>query len=189
MAGFRRSGALFTAIGSVALLSATALHAADHAGTIPDTQVNALDGHAVMLPRDLPPATVLILGFTRGSADATTAWEKPTRAQWAHTPAVTFYDMAMLASVPRFARGFALRSMRKAVPDVLKPNFLTLFDHEAEWKQATGFDAHQEDAAYILLVDRTGAIRWSTHQPFSPALFAQLTEAAQTLAKKGSART
>ena len=152
------------------------------AASIPSVQATALDGHTVALPRDLPIATILIMGFGRHSSDATTAWEKPTRAQFAHTPNVTFYDMAMLAEVPRFARGFAVGRIRKAVPDLLKPNFLPLFDHEDEWKQAAAFDAHQEDAAYVLLVDREGRIGWSTHQPFTQALFAQLTQAAQALA-------
>lgn len=163
-------------------MTALASSYAAQAASIPSTQAAALDGHAVSLPHDLPAATVLILGFTRHSADATTAWEKPTRTQLAHPPAVTFYDMAMLAEVPRFARGFALRSIRRAVPDLLKPNFLPLTDHEAEWKQTVAFDDHEADAAYVLLVDRKGTVRWSTHQAFSPALFAQLTQAAQTLA-------
>ena len=152
------------------------------ASSIPAIDTTALDGHAVQLPRDLSGATVLILGFGRHSADATTAWEKPTRSQLASSPTIRFYDMAMLAEIPHFARGFALHSIRKAVPDVLKPNFLPLLDHEDEWKQTAGFDPQAEDAAYVCLVDRSGNVRWSTHQPFSPALFAQLTQAAQTLA-------
>ena len=128
------------------------------AASIPATQATALDGHTVALPRDLSAATILIVGFGRHSSDATTAWEKPTRAQFAHAPGIAFYDMAMLAEVPHFARGFALSRIRKAVPDVLKPNFLPLFDREDEWKQAAAFDTHQEDAAYVLLVDQEGRI-------------------------------
>ena len=153
------------------------------ASSIPSTQATALDGHAVSLPRDLQHgATILILGFSRRSADATTAWEKPTRTQLTTSTGIRFYDMAMIAAVPRFARGFALHSIRKAVPDLHKPNFLPLLDHEAEWKQVAGFDPAAEDAPYILLVDRAGAVRWSTHRPFSPSLFAELSQAAQALA-------
>jgi len=152
------------------------------AASIPGTQATALDGHTVAFPHDLSPgATVLILGFSRHSSDNTTAWEKPTRTQLAGS-AIRFYDMAMIAEVPHFARGFAVHSIRKVVPDILKPNFLPLVDQETEWKQAAGYDTQAEDAAYVLLVDHSGNVRWSTHQPFSPALFAQLTEAARTLA-------
>ncbi len=151
---------------------------------IPTVHTTALDGHSVDLPGALPGrATVLILGFGRHSANATTAWEKPVRTQLAQTPAIGFYDMAMLAQIPSFARSFALRSIRKQVPDVLQPNFLPLFDHEDEWKRIAGYSADQPEAAYLLLVDSTGAVRWSTHEAFSAAGFAHLRTLAQTLAK------
>ncbi len=154
------------------------------AAHIPPTHATALDGHPVDLPGALPGrATVLILGFGRHSEDATTAWEKPVRTQLAHTPAIGFYDMAMLAEIPSFAHSFALRSIRKKVPDVLKPNFLPIFDGEAEWKTAVGYVSDQSEAAYVLLVDSSGAVRWSTHEAFTPAGFNQLRELAQRLAK------
>lgn len=151
---------------------------------IPATRTTALDGHTVLLSGTLPGrATVLILGFGRHSADATTAWEKPVRTQLAQAPAIGFYDMAMLAEVPSFARSLVLRSIRKQVPDVLKPNFLPLFDHENEWKQIVGYSTDQPDAAYVLLVDSAGAVRWSTHEAFSPSSFARLRNLTQALAK------
>src|SRR5579875_2279529 len=88
--------------------------------TIPPTQTTALDGHTVNLPHDLSSsATVLIIGFGRHSADATTAWEKPVRTQLARTPALGFYDIAMLAEVPGFMRSIVIRAIRHDVPDVL----------------------------------------------------------------------
>ena len=150
---------------------------------IPAAHVTTLDNHALNLPQDLPArATVLIIGFGRHSQDATTAWEKPVRLQLAHVPAIGFYDMAMLAEVPGFARPLVMRSVRKAVPDVLKPNFVPLVDHEDEWKQAAGYDAHSADSAYVLLVDAHGVIRWSTHEGYTPGGWQRLAEAARNLA-------
>lgn len=155
----------------------------DRSQTVPATHTLALDGHEVSLPRDLPGrATVLILGFGRHSAEATTAWEKPIRTQLAHPPAIAFYDMAMLAEVPSFARGFVLRSVRKDVPDVLKPNFLPLFDGERAWKQIAGYSPDRPEAAYVLLVDAAGIVRWSTHEAFSATGFAHLQDLARRLA-------
>lgn len=157
---------------------------ADRGPTIPATQATTLDGHVVNLPGDLPGrATVLILGFGRHSAQATTAWEKPIRTQLAHPPAIGFYDMAMLAEVPSFARGLVLRSIRKDVPDILKPNFLPLFDNERAWKQIAGYTPGQSEAAYVLLVDGAGVVRWSTHEAFSAAGFALLQNHLQDLAR------
>lgn len=157
---------------------------------IPSTQATALDGHTIRLPGNLPGrATVLILGFGRHSAEATTAWEKPVRTQLAQVPGIGFYDMAMLAEIPSFVRPLVLRSVRKQVPDVLKPNFLPLFDHENDWKQVAGYTAGQPEAAYVLLVDASGIVRWSTHEAFSPAGFSHLRELAQQLSENSQPGT
>lgn len=135
------------------------------------------------LPGQLPGrATVLILGFGRHSQEATTAWEKPVRLQLAHPPAIGFYDMAMIAEVPGFIRPLVLRSIRRDVPDVLKPNFIPLMNEEDAWKRVAGYLPDQAEAAYVLLVDRSGRVRWSTHAAFTQSGFAQLTRAAQELA-------
>ena len=72
--------------------------------------------------------------------------------------------------------------IRHQVPDVLRPNFLPLDEREDDWKRVAGYAANQPEAAYVLLVDRTGRVRWCTHAPFSPGAFAQLREAAQQVA-------
>ena len=153
------------------------------APTIPQTHVTALDGHRVSLPDQMPArATVLILGFGRHSQNATTAWEKPVRLQLAHLPVVGFYDIAMISEVPSFARSWVISAIRKQVPDVLKPNFLPLTENEDAWKRFAGYTADQPDAAYVLVVDAQGILRWSTHGAYSPEGFAQLTERAQQVA-------
>ncbi len=180
---FPATAACLAVVFSPVPLRGTAPVRADAAQVIPPTHTAALDGHTVNLPGDLlGHATVLILGFGRHSAEATTAWEKPVRMQLAHPPALGFYDMAMLAEVPSFARGFVLRSVRKQVPDVLKPNFLPLFEDESEWKQIAGYTPDRPEAAYVLLVDSAGVVRWSTHEAFSAAGFAHLRDVAQHLA-------
>ena len=150
---------------------------------IPAGQVTALDGHTVTLPQGLPGrATVLILGFGRHSQGATTAWEKPVRLQLAHPPAIGFYDMAMLAEVPGFLRPLVVGGIRHTVPDVVKPNFIPLTNQEDAWKRVSGYSPTQSEAAYVLLVDGSGKVRWSTHAAFTSAGFVQLSQAAQGLA-------
>ncbi len=164
-------------------LAALLLGLGVQAQTIPATRATALDGHSVALPQDLSaPATVLILGFGKHSADATTAWEKPVRQQLAQPGRIGFYDMAMLAEVPGFVRPMVLRAVKHDVPDVLKPNFLPLTAQEDAWKQVAGYANDQAEAAYVLLVDRTGKVRWSTHAAFTPTGFTELTNRARDLA-------
>lgn len=151
------------------------------AASIPSTTGTALDGHTVTLPRDLSPhATILILGFTEHSKDTTTTWEKAIRASLS-APGIDYFDMPFLEDAPTFVRPLILRSIRKQVPDVLKPRFVPLTAGESAWKQAAQFNPAAPDAAYVLLVDNTGAIRWQTHDPFSPTLFTQLSSAARSL--------
>ena len=151
--------------------------------TIPTTTGTALDGHTVTLPRDLTaPATILILGFTHASSDATTAWEKPIRASLATTPAIDYYDIAFLQDAPAFIRPAILHNIRKQVPDTLKPHFLPLTTNESAWKQAVSFSPSAPDAAYVVLIDRAGNIHWQTHEPFTPARFNELSTAAHQLA-------
>lgn len=180
-----RASARFLCVGAL-LLTPRSGRCQTGAGTIPTAQVTTLDERALTLPRDLPArATVLILGFGRHSQAATTAWERPVRLQLAHPPAIGFCDMAMLAEVPSFARSFVLGRVRKAVPDVLKPNFVVLAEGEDAWKRVAGYRTDAPEAAYVLLVDHAGMVRWSTHAAFTPAGFSELTQAAQRLAGEG----
>jgi hypothetical protein len=159
---------------------ATTLSAAT---TIPTTTGTALDGHTLTLPHDLStPATVLIVGFTRGSSDATTAWGKSIRTALATTPAIDYYDIAFLQDAPSFIRPLILRNIRKQVPDALKPHFLPLTSNEAAWKQVVNFSPSAPDAAYVLLIDRSGNIRYLTHEPYTPTRLNDLSTSARTLA-------
>jgi hypothetical protein len=157
------------------------LAASASAGSIPTASGNALDGHAVILPRDLSQhATVLILGFTQHSQDATTEWEKATRASFAGT-GVAYFDIPFLEDAPGFIRPMIVRSIRKQVPEILRPHFVPLSSGQAAWKQTVGFTSDAANAAYVVLVDRNGEILWQTHQPYSPALFEQLSHAAKKI--------
>jgi hypothetical protein len=167
----------------VVLPSAAA--AAPGTQSIPPLQGTALDGHAVALPRDLPGrANVLILGFSQHSQDTTTAWEQPVRSSLANTPAIGFYDMPCLEDAPSFIRPIIVRSIRKKVPDPLKPWFVPMTSGEAAWKHLVGYTDQAPDAAYVLLVDRNGNVRWQTHEPFSPARFNELAAVARKLAEE-----
>ena len=162
---------------------ATPFATTDRSVTIPATRGIALDGHAVTLPADLPGrASILILGFGRNSADATTAWEKQVQNTLASTPGIGYYDMPMLAEVPSMVRPLVLRSIRKQVPTQLHPNFVPLTSDLDAWKQVTGFTDTAPDAAYVLLVDRSGSVLWKTHDPITPTRFDELSQAARKIA-------
>jgi hypothetical protein len=157
------------------------------ANSIPASSGTTLDGRKMTLPADLrSPATILILGFSKDSQAATTTWEKAVRTSLADTPAIGYLDIPFLEDAPSFIRPVILRSIRRQVPDIVKPNFLPLTNGQAAWKQAAAFTSSAPDAAYVLLVDRSGIIQWQTHDPYSPALLAQLAREAKKLAKQAA---
>lgn len=176
--------------GVVLFLCSTSLslhgHAQPPGWVIPETNAVTLTGQHLSLPKDLPErATVLIIGFGRHSQDATTAWEKPVRTQLAKSGSIGFYDIAMISEVPGFIRPMVLRAIKHEVPDVLKPNFLPLTNDEDAWKRVAGYAPDQPEAAYVLLVDHSGHVRWASHVAFSPASFADLRRASDDLARSG----
>jgi hypothetical protein len=168
---------------AIATLLLTPAVGSPTATLIPPSEGTALDGHPVTLPRDLAThATILILGFSKNSADNTTAWEKAIRGNLASQPTIGYFDMPFLEDAPSLIRPLIVRSIRKQVPDVLKPYFVPLTSGEAAWKQLTNFTPTASDAAYVLLVDHAGQVRWQTHETFSPTRFNDLSTAARKLA-------
>ncbi len=150
--------------------------AAGSAQIVPPTEAHSLDGRTVRFPVDLQRSTVLVLGFSRSSSANLTTWDKALRADATNGPAA-FYDIPVLAAVPEFARAFVVKSIRREIPAVARPSFLTISDHEAEWKQAARFDTHAPDAAYVLLVNNSGQVLWQTHEAYSAEQLAALRRA------------
>ena len=140
---------------------------------LPTITTTALNGKSVSLPEDLRRLNVVIVGFTRESTDRTTAWEKPVRREL--LPAgVQFYDVAVLETESKFMRTVVSTIIRNKVPTVLKPHFLMLYDGEFDWKRAVDFDARAQDDAYVVIVDADGRVLWSSHEPYSDAVFDDL---------------
>jgi hypothetical protein len=151
------------------------------AQSIPSTEAKTLDGSTITIPHDLTTPTVLLIGFSRKSADQTTAWQKHLHAALTPKSNVRVFDIAMLAAVPQMMRGLVTRTIRKQVPDQFEHDFLVVTMNETEWKQAAHFDPKAPDAAYVLLLNPRGEILWHTHETATPAAITQLTTRAQAI--------
>ena len=128
---------------------------------------------------DLPDALhgkvgILVVGFSQGSRDAVTTWGKKLATDYYDSPDVLYYEMPMLASVPKFLRGFVEGRIRNSVSARGKPHFLPLTNDEAEWRDLTHYST--PDDPYILLVDSQGTIRWQTQGPPADATYATLKQ-------------
>ena len=121
-------------------------------------------GKAVSLPDAFHGKPgVLVIGFTQASRDAVTQWGTWLANDPAGRAALNYYELPVLASVPKLLRGFVTGKVKAAVADTEKPHFLPLLDHEAEWRAIAHY-ANADDA-YVLLIDGHGFVRWQTHGP------------------------
>ena len=129
------------------------------ATAIPALTGTTLSGDKVSLPEDLHGRPgVMILGFTQASRGQATAWGKRLAIDFRDTPDIHFYEMPMLAGVPRLLRGFVVKKIAETVTENGKRHFLPVYDHESEWRAAAQFS--KPDDAYIVVVDGGGIIRW-----------------------------
>jgi hypothetical protein len=149
--------------------------ASDTNPRIPAIHGTTFSDAKVDLPEDLRGKVgVLVLGFSQGSRDGVTVWGKRLAADYYDSPTVAYYEMPCLASVPKFMRGFVEGRIKASVSDRGRPHFLPLTEDEPSWRALAHYTA--PDAAYILLVDGTGTVRWQTQGPPTDTTYAALQQ-------------
>jgi ATP10 protein len=109
---------------------------------------------------------VVVIGFTHASQNQTKAWTARLKRE------LNTYSVAVLEDAPRLVRGMAVHGMKGGVPEDERSNFLVVDRDEKELKQAAAFD--QPNDAYVLLLDKNGAILWKFHGPVTDAALAEL---------------
>ncbi|MHB8420702.1 MAG: hypothetical protein ACYDCL_21730 [Myxococcales bacterium] len=136
---------------------------------VPRTETESAAGAPVILPEAIRGrVALLIVGFTKASAGGAKAWEAALRERHGADPRVAIERIAVLESVPRLLRGLVRRMARGQEAPERLGSFLLLFNSEAAWKTLAGFEPRAADAAYLLVVDRQGLLRWRTHQAATP---------------------
>lgn len=142
-------------------------------GKIPEVRGTSFANQPVNLPQDLKgKAGILVVGFTQGSRDALTAWGKRLAADYYDSPAVAYYELPVLAGVPRLMRGFVTGRIRSSVPERGRVHFVPILENEAAWKALTQYKSG--DDAYVLVVDGSGIVKWQTHATFSEGIYATM---------------
>ncbi len=143
--------------------------------TIPSLTGTTFAGAAIHLPADLKGHSgILVLGFSQGSRDAVTVWGKRLATDYYTSPTVLYFELPVLASVPKLLRGLVEGRIRATVSDRGKTHFLPVTDDEAVWRAVAAYDAAKPDAPYVLLVDSEGRVRWRTSAPPTEATYAAL---------------
>ncbi len=137
---------------------------------IPAIHADTLAGEHVSLPADLHgKSAILVLGFAKDARTQVSDWGKRLATDYFTSSTVLFYEMPVIAGVPRLLRGLVLRQIAAEVSDRGKHHFLPIPDNEPRWRAL----AHVTDPnqAYLLLVSSTGKVQWTTSGPLTPAAY------------------
>ncbi len=130
----------------------------------PAIEAQNLREHRVKLPDGAP--AVIVMSFTHASQNQTKAWSQRIGTQ------MPLWSIAVLEDVPRLVRGMASHGIKSGVPEPQRERFLLVYHGEKELKQAAGFST--PDDAYVLVIDKSGAIRWKFHGAVTDAAFEEL---------------
>ena len=114
------------------------------------------------------------MGFSHGSQSQVKAWTDRANAEFHNNPHIAVYSMAVLEDAPRLVRGMAVHGIRSGVPAGQRDHFVIIYQGEADLKRIAGF--RKADDAYLLLLDPTGGINWTTRGPANDSLMADLKE-------------
>lgn len=136
-----------------------------------------LSGRKAVLPDAAKDKVALLaLGFTYESRHAVEAWTGRFRKDFYKEAAATFYEIPMIGGVGRLGRWFIDGGMRKGTPKELHENVVTVYGGTGPWKRRLNFK--DPDAAYLILIDRTGTVRWLHAGKFDESIYGDLSSMA-----------
>ena len=149
-------------------------------GKIPELHGTSFTNQPVNLPQDLQGKVgILVIGFSQGSREAVTAWGKRLAADYSDSPSVKFYELPVLAGVPRFMRGLVAGKIKNSVSDRGKPHFVPITENEAGWRALTHYQ--RGDDACILVVEGQGSVVWQNQGSFSESSYVAMREQVEKL--------
>jgi len=144
--------------------------------TLPTLVGHYLTGRDALVPEhSRGKVAFLALGFTYKSRLQVEAWTERFKQSHGSATGVTFYEVPVMGGAARMARPFIDSGMKKGTPAVLHENVITVWQDAGEWKKRMGYRA--ADAAYCVLIDGTGVVRWLHAGPLDDAAWTGLEQA------------
>lgn len=142
--------------------------------SLPLLQGEYLNGQRATLPRDSSGrVALLMLGFTYESRFAVEAWAKRFREGFGKQAGVTFFEIPMIGGLARMGKWFIDSGMRRGTPKADYGNVITVYGGTDAWKQRVEFK--DPNAAYLILIDRSGKVVWRHAGGFAEEAYAGLS--------------
>ena len=156
------------------LMASTLISALSLGKPLPPLKGESLTGRQAQLPDAASGRVALLaLGFTYDSRFPVEAWIGRFRKEFGGSPQVTFYEIPMIGGMARLGKWFIDSGMRKGTPRNDQENVITVYGGTDSWKQRVGFQS--PDAAYLILLDKHGAVRWLHGGAFDEDAFKDLS--------------
>lgn len=149
----------------------------------PELKGQFLTGRDAVLPQAASGQIALVaIGFTYQSRFAVEAW-----AHWHRTidpkMGITLLEVPMIGGWGVLGRWFIDRGMRNGTPVDLHEHVITVYGGTDDWKRRLSFSSAHEDDAYLVVLDRTGVVRWLHHGDVQTAASDELTTILARLAR------
>lgn len=139
-----------------------------------------LTGRQALLPGAASGRVALLaLGFSYESRFAVEAWIGRFRKDFGDNPQNTFYEIPMIGGMARLGKWFIDSGMRNGTPRKDHENVVTVYGGTDPWKQRLGFQA--PDAAYLILLDQRGVVRWRHSGMFDEQAYNTLSKSVSEL--------
>jgi len=137
-------------------------------------------------PAELPHAAsgrvaLLALGFTYDSRFAVEEWVGRFRREFGSQPLVTFYEVPLIGGMTRLGKWFIDSGMRQGTPRGDYGHVITVYGATNPWKRRLSFQS--PNAAYLILLDPRGVVRWRHDAPMNEEGFAALSRQVVALLK------
>jgi hypothetical protein len=145
------------------------------AAQIPPLHGTAFSGAQIDLPEALQGKIgILMFGFSHASSEAVSGWGKRVAADYRDSPTITYLQLPVLASAPKFMHGVITRSIKSGVPQQEWPHFVPILDNEHAWRAVAHYG--KPDDAYLVVVDGIGHVLWHFEGPATDTSYAALKQ-------------
>jgi len=167
-------------LGCSALSLGAELHSGDR---LPLLKGEYLAGGEAILPEAASGRVALLaLGFTYDSRFAVEDWVKRFRGAYGSDPRATFYEIPMVGGMAKMGKWFIDSGMRRGTPKADQQHVITVYGGVGPWKSRVAYQ--DPKAAYLILLDPAGVVRWRYNGKPDDAAFRSLSENVDALLSK-----